>query len=111
MMFEARGPNSRLARISRRIAAFIAADVPDACWPEVIARCTFERMREGEARIGAVDMLFKGGLKTFVFKGTNGRWRDVLTADELAAYERRVAEKLPPECAAWMEHGNRTLTR
>ena len=80
-------------------------------WPEVVARCTFERMRDGEARIGAVDMLFKGGLKTFVFKGTNGRWRDVLTADELAAYERRVAAALPRECATWMEHGGGALER
>ncbi len=47
---------------------------------------------------------FKGALQTFVFKGMNGRWRDVLTADELAAYDRRVAA-LPPECAAWLEHG------
>ena len=100
-----------LAGEMRRIAAFIGAGVPEACWPEVAARCTFERMREGEARIGAVDMLFKGGLKTFVFKGTNGRWRDVMTADELAAYERRVAEKLTPECAAWMERGRRGLAR
>jgi aryl sulfotransferase len=96
-----------LAGEMRRIAAFIGADVPEASWPEVVARCTFERMREGEARIGKVDMLFKGGLKTFVFKGTNGRWRDVLTADELTAYQRRVTERLTPECASWMEHGRR----
>jgi aryl sulfotransferase len=68
-------------------------------------------MREGEARMGMVDMVFKGGLKNFVFKGTNGRWRDVLTADELAAYERRVAGTLPPDCAAWMEHGRRALAQ
>src|SRR6266404_2544501 len=100
-----------LAGEMRRVAAFIGADVPEACWPEVVARCTFERMRDGEARIGIVDMVFKGGLKNFVFKGTNGRWRDVLTADELAAYERRVAATLPSDCAAWMAHGRRTLAQ
>jgi aryl sulfotransferase len=89
----------------RRIAAFLGAEVPDDAWPEVVARCTFERMREGEARLGDVEFAFKGGLKTFVFKGTNGRWRDVLTADELAAYDRRVAETFTPECAAWVERG------
>jgi aryl sulfotransferase len=93
----------------RRVAKFIGADVPEASWPEVVARCTFERMREAETRIGAVDMIFEGGLKSFVFKGTNGRWRDVLTADELAAYQRLVAAKLPPDCTAWMEHGRRAL--
>ncbi len=98
-----------LAGEMRRVAAFIGADVPESRWPEVVARCTFERMRESETRIGAVDMVFKGGLKSFVFKGTNGRWRDVLTADELAAYDRRVAAALTPDCAAWMEHGRRAL--
>ena len=89
----------------RRLAAFLGAEVPEERWPAVVARCTFEAMRADEARVGAVDMVFKGGLKSFVFKGTNGRWRDVLTADELAAYDRRVAEMLPPDCAAWLARG------
>jgi len=98
-----------LAGEMRRVADFIGAEVPEARWPEVVDRCTFERMREGEARMGAVDMIFKGGLKSFVFKGTNGRWRDVLTADELAAYEQRVAKFLPADCAAWMQQGRHAL--
>ena len=61
--------------------------------------------------MGKVDMIFKGGLKSFVFKGTNGRWRDVLSADELVAYDRRVAGVFTPECAAWVEQGRRALAR
>ena len=61
--------------------------------------------------MGNVDMIFKGGLKSFVFKGTNGRWRGVLTADELAAYDRRLAGAVPPECAAWLAQGRRALAR
>jgi aryl sulfotransferase len=95
----------------RRIAEFIGADVPAECWPAVVERCTFEAMRADEARVGVLDLVFKGGLKSFVFKGTNGRWRDVLTPDELAAYDRRVAETLPPECAAWLERGRSVLGR
>jgi aryl sulfotransferase len=98
-----------LAGEMRRIAAFLGADVPEDRWPAVVERCTFEKMRDGEARMGKVDMVFKGGLKSFVFKGTNGRWRDVLTADELAAYDRRVAEMLAPDCAAWLAAGRRGL--
>ena len=93
----------------RRIAEFIGADVPAECWPAVVERCTFEAMRADEARVGVLDLVFKGGLKSFVFKGTNGRWRDVLTPDELAGYDRRVAETLPRECAAWLEQGRRVL--
>ena len=43
-----------------------------------------------------------GGAQTFVHKGTNGRWRDVLTEAESAEYERLALEKLGPDCAAWL---------
>jgi aryl sulfotransferase len=90
----------------RRVADFIGAEVPAAAWPAVIERCRFETMRdENGAWLGEVDMIFEGGVKSFVFKGTNGRWRDVLTADELAAYAARVATAVPPDCAAWLERG------
>ena len=31
--------------------------------------------------------MFKNGGTTFINKGTNGRWRDVLTPDDIARYE------------------------
>ena len=52
-----------------------------------------------------MQMAFEGGIKGFIFKGTNGRWRDVLTDDEVAAYKARVAELLPPDAARWVEFG------
>jgi aryl sulfotransferase len=95
-----------LAGEMRRIAAFLELDVPAARWPVVVERCTFEGMRARPAEIGEMDVAFEGGLKDgFLFKGTNGRWRDVLTADELEAYAKRVAELVPPDAAAWIERG------
>ena len=41
----------------------------------------------------------------FFYKGSNGRWRDVLTAEQLARYQRRIAEVLTPTVATWLEHG------
>lgn len=38
-------------------------------------------------------------------KGTNGRWRDVLSEEQVAKYDEVVREKLTPECAAWLETG------
>jgi aryl sulfotransferase len=40
-----------------------------------------------------------------VFKGTNGRWKDVLSADDLALYEAAMKKTLPPDCAHWLEVG------
>lgn len=51
---------------------------------------------------------WRQGLATFIFKGTNGRWKDVLTENELAMYERAKARVLTSDCAAWLEQGRRT---
>ena len=48
--------------------------------------------------------LFEGGAERFFFKGTNGRWRDVLTAEDLELYERAASE-LDPELRNWLENG------
>lgn len=48
---------------------------------------------------------FKGGTKAFLYKGTNGRWKDVLSEDELALYDAAVERVLTPDCAHWLETG------
>jgi aryl sulfotransferase len=89
----------------RRVAEFLEIAVPAARWTTVVARCTFESMQRRADEIGPFERFFEGGGKSFLFKGTNGRWRDVLTPEELARYESRVAELLPPPAACWLEHG------
>ena len=49
---------------------------------------------------------WEGGAKTFIHKGTNGRWRDVLTKEESEKYEKIATDKLPPECAHWLKTGD-----
>jgi aryl sulfotransferase len=49
---------------------------------------------------------FRGGFKTFFFKGSNGRWRDLLTADDLTLYEEAKKRVLSPDCAEWLERGS-----
>ena len=39
-------------------------------------------------------VLWDGGAETFIHKGTNGRWRDVLSAGESAAYEAKAKDLL-----------------
>ena len=51
------------------------------------------------------DKLFQGGLKNFIYKGTNGRWVDTLTAEENALYEKVVSENMTPDCAHWHATG------
>jgi aryl sulfotransferase len=88
----------------RRIAAFLEIDVDDALWPALVADVGIDAMRS-EAQQGEdlSSLFFSGGASTFFNKGTNGRWRDVLTDDDLAMYETAAAE-LDPELRAWLEH-------
>ena len=89
----------------RRIASFLGIDVPQDLWPDVVERCTFASMKARPDEIGPFGVVFEGGADSFLYKGTNGRWRDVLTEDELTLYARRVADHLPPEAVEWIEKG------
>jgi aryl sulfotransferase len=88
----------------RRVAAFVGIDVPEPDWPRLVAAARFDAMkREATAGPSPLSLVFEGGAERFFFKGTNGRWRDVLTDDDLAVYEAAAAT-LDPELRRWLEH-------
>lgn len=89
----------------RRVADFIGVEVEKSRWPGLVERCTFSSMKQRAAEIGDFDRHFVGGADAFLYKATNGRWRDVLTPSELAAFEARAADLLPPEAIAWTKGG------
>jgi aryl sulfotransferase len=86
----------------RRVAEFLELEVDAARGPELAERCTFAAMKARADEIADFDAHFVGGADTFLYKGTNGRWRDVLTPDEQARYEARQHEVLPPDAIAWL---------
>jgi aryl sulfotransferase len=90
----------------RRIAAFLDVAIDPHRWPDQVARCTFEAMKRRAPEIGRFERNFVGGGESFLHQGTNGRWRDVLTEDELARYDAAVAKFLSPELALWLERGS-----
>jgi len=90
----------------RRIARFLDIDVPEAKWPELVDLATFASMKRDTDILGPeMGMIFEGGADRFLYKGTNGRWRDVLTADDVALYETAAARTLTPELKRWLEGG------
>ena len=50
-------------------------------------------------------IFWDGGAQTFIHQGKNGRWRDVLTADDVKAYEQRAVTELGEACAGWFATG------
>ena len=49
--------------------------------------------------------LWRGGLQSFIHKGTNGRWRDLLDSDEIEKYDRQAAAELSTACAHGLATG------
>lgn len=95
----------------RRIADFLEIDVPSDRWDDAVAQCSLETMRAEAHAAGGLERGFRGGADSFFYQGTNGRWRDGLTAEQLDRVERLVADGLPPGAAAWIEHGSLELGR
>jgi aryl sulfotransferase len=90
----------------RAIADFLELEVPAARWTQVVNACRFETVKSApEKVVGDMSRSFKGGAQTFINKGTNGRWRDVLTSDDLKLYEATRDNVLPRDCADWLERG------
>ena len=61
--------------------------------------------RQGEVYAPSGGATWKGGARTFLNKGTNGRWRDVFSADELALYAAACGRALSPDCRSWLANG------
>lgn len=94
----------------RDIAAYLGITVPEARWPHLLRGCSFDAMKEdARGAKNGMDLMWKGGSQTFFFKGTNGRWRDVLTDVDLELYAQAMQRTLPADCARWLENGTREI--
>jgi aryl sulfotransferase len=90
----------------RKLADFLECDVPAGRWPQVVEHCTFDWMKAHAENVSPLGgAIFDGGAQSFIHKGVNGRWRDVLTPDDIAAYERRALSELGADCAKWLAQG------
>jgi len=90
----------------RRIASFLDISIDESKWNDILKHCSFDYMKDNATKSVPLGGAFwDGGAKTFIHKGTNGRWRDVLTTEESEKYEKIATEKLPSECARWLSTG------
>ena len=90
----------------RRIAGFLNIPIDERHWPKIVEHCTFDYMKdhaELSAPLGGA--LWEGGAKTFIHKGTNGRWRDHLSETDIRNYEQRAVAELGEDCAHWIATG------
>lgn len=90
----------------RNIAAFIDVEVSAARWPILVQHCTFEYMQAHADRLMPnLKKGMHGGGQRFIYKGTNGRWRETLKSPDLKKYAAVATRELAPDCAAWLDRG------
>ena len=97
-----------LAGEMRRISKFLEIDTPADLMPSLAEAAGFERMKRDAADlVPRAREIWNGGADRFVYKGVNGRWRDVLSEGDLARYEALAARKWSAAQAAWIRAGRR----
>ncbi len=90
----------------RRVAEFLDIAIDEQQWEAILLHCSFNYMKANATKSVPLGGAFwDGGAQTFIHKGTNGRWRDVLRDDESLKYEQRAVEELGAECAHWLATG------
>jgi aryl sulfotransferase len=88
----------------RRIADYLDVSLTNDMLQKIAHAVTFSTMKENAEQI-IPETSFTGGANSFLYKGTNGRWVDVLSEAELAMYRATVQRELTPDCAHWLENG------
>ena len=90
----------------QRIAAFLDIPLTPARLALITRHCSFAYMKEHAERFSpGGGTRLKGGARSFINQGTNGRWRDMLSADDIACYEAKAIAELGEPCARWLGDG------
>ena len=90
----------------RRVAEFIETPIDEARWEAILRHCSFDYMKANATKSVPLGGAFwDGGAQSFIHKGMNGRWRDVLSAEESSKYQQRAVEELDSECVRWLATG------
>jgi aryl sulfotransferase len=76
---------------TRRIACFLEVPIDEARFPAIVEHCSFDYMKKNVTKSTPLGGVFwDGGAETFIHKGTNGRWRDVLNAENVTRIKRSL---------------------
>lgn len=87
----------------RKLAAYLDIEINEDKWEDILRHCSFDYMKTNATRSVPMGGIFwEGGAETFIHKGINGRWKDLLSDAEVARYEARAIDELGAECAAWL---------
>jgi aryl sulfotransferase len=84
------------------VADYLAIDLAPDMRSQIAEAVTFKQVKKNSEQLGRAG--------DFFHKGTNGRWRGVLSDGELQQYRHAVDRELTPECARWLENGRQQFS-
>lgn len=93
---------------AKRVAAFLEIAVDDSLWPQIEKHCSIDYMREQSKSFSDLEIIFDGGGASFINKGTNGRWKDVLSEAEIARCDEVAHANMGEACAHWLKTGQQS---
>jgi aryl sulfotransferase len=92
----------------RRVADFLDIPIDETRFPVMVEHSGFDWMKANATRSTPLGGAFwDRGAEVFIHQGTNGRWRDILTAEDNHRYEAMARKQLGRECAEWLATGRR----
>jgi aryl sulfotransferase len=94
----------------RDVADFLDVTIDETMFPAIVEHCSLDFMKKRAVRVESLAKNFEGGGANFINKGTNGRWKDVLSAEDIAKCDAVAAQNLSPDCAHWLRTGESTST-
>jgi aryl sulfotransferase len=86
----------------RRLASGLGIEVDENGWELLVAAATFASMRERSDLIAPNPLGILKDNAAFFRSGRSGAGRQVLSVEELARYDARVAASAPPDVVAWL---------
>jgi len=91
---------------TRRLAEFLGIPVDETKWDDILKHTSFEYMKRNATLSTPLGGIFwDKGAEVFINRGTNGRWCDVLTDEQVALYERTATKQLGKAAAKWLATG------
>lgn len=90
----------------KKVADFLDIEIEPAKWNDILEHCSFDYMKKNSVKSVPLGGAFwDGGSDTFINKGTNGRWKDMLTKEDSDRYEKMCLENLGEACTRWLNTG------
>jgi hypothetical protein len=93
----------------QRLARFLGVDLTPDRVAALAAEASIDRMRDRASEVApSASLGVWRDVRRFIRTGGRGEWRSLVTAEDEALYEARVADLVPSDVARWVHDGGPT---